>query len=102
MSQANELMAELEDRYYARTDFEHLHPEALPRLERLDHQIATAAYEMDLERGDLDGIAPVPPAPPPEPERLGPELGLGLGGPTSRCGRGSPISPPPVDHRQPS
>jgi hypothetical protein len=81
LPQANERLAELEDRHYARRDFELLHPEALPRLERLDHRIATAAYEMDLERGDLDGIASLPPPPPPQPERLGPELGLGLGGP---------------------
>ncbi len=81
LPQAKERLAELEDRHYARTAFELLHPEALPRLERLDHQIATAAYEMDLERGSLDGIAPVPPPPPREPEPLGPELGLGLGGP---------------------
>ncbi len=36
---------------------------------------------MDLERGDLDGIASLPPPPPPELERLGPELGLNLRGP---------------------
>jgi conjugative relaxase-like TrwC/TraI family protein len=81
LPEANERLAELEDRHYARTAFELLHPEAVPRLERLDHQIVTAAYEMDLERGDLDGIAPGPPPLPPEPERLGPELRLGLGGP---------------------
>ncbi len=81
LPEANERLAELENRHYARTDFELLHPEALPRLERLNHQIATAAFEMDLERGDLDGIASLPPPPPPEPEHLGPELGLGLGGP---------------------
>jgi hypothetical protein len=80
LPEAKQRLAELEDRHYARTAFELLHPEALPRLQRLDHQIATATYEMDLERGDLDGIAPLPPPPPPEPERLGPELGLGLGG----------------------
>jgi hypothetical protein len=81
LPEAMERLAELEERHYARTAFELLHPEALPRLERLDHQVATAAYEMNLERGDLDGIASLPPPPPPEPERLGPELGLGLGGP---------------------
>ncbi len=81
LPEANERLAELENRHYARTHFEDLHPEALPRLVRLDHQITTAAYEMDLDRGELDGTAAVPPPPPPEPERLGPELGLGLGGP---------------------
>jgi hypothetical protein len=81
LPEAKDRLAELEDRYYARTAFELQHPEALPRLERLEHQIATAAYEMDLERGHLDGIVPGPPPLPPEPERLAPELGLGLGGP---------------------
>jgi conjugative relaxase-like TrwC/TraI family protein len=81
LPQAKERLAELEDRHYARTAFDLLHPEALPRLERLDHQVATTAYEMDLQRGDLDGIVPLPPPPRLEPEHLGPELGLGLGGP---------------------
>jgi hypothetical protein len=81
LPEAKERLAELEDRYYARMAFQLLHPEALPRLERLDHQIATASYEMDLQRRHLDGIASLPPPPPPEPARLGRELGLGLGGP---------------------
>jgi hypothetical protein len=34
------------------------HPEALRRLERLDGAIATSAYELDLERQGLDGVAP--------------------------------------------
>ena len=37
------------------------HPEALRRLDRLDEQIATAAWQLDVERQGLDGIRPEPP-----------------------------------------
>lgn len=41
--------------------FELAHPEALRRLDVLDHQIATAAWELDVERQGRDGIRPEPP-----------------------------------------
>ncbi|MGI8808971.1 MAG: hypothetical protein ACR2KK_14250 [Acidimicrobiales bacterium] len=34
------------------------HPEALRRLDRLDHQIADAARDLDIERQGLDGVTP--------------------------------------------
>ena len=39
------------------------HPEALRRLDRLDQQIAVAAWELDVERQGLDGIRPERPHP---------------------------------------
>ena len=40
--------------------FQHEHPEALRRLDVLDEQIATAAWALDIERQELDGIRPEP------------------------------------------
>ena len=45
----------------AHRHFELAHPEALRRLDLLDDQIATAAWELDVERQGLDGIRPEPP-----------------------------------------
>jgi hypothetical protein len=41
--------------------FELAHPETFGRLDFLDHQIATAAWELDVERQGLDGIRAEPP-----------------------------------------
>ena len=41
--------------------FELAHPEALRRLDLLDDRVATAAWELDVERQGLDGIRPEPP-----------------------------------------
>lgn len=58
------------------------HPEAFRRLDRLDQEIAEAAYELDLDRLDLDGIAPTPPLPARrlqwEPARLEEAVDFGL------------------------
>ncbi len=61
LPEAKEHLADLEGRYYANLHFQIKHPEALRRLSALDDQIATAAYELDVERQDLDGIGPRPP-----------------------------------------
>ena len=45
----------------AHRHFELAHPEALRRLDLLDGQIATAAWELEVERQGLDGIRPEPP-----------------------------------------
>jgi len=68
LPEAKKELAELRGQYYGHLHFQIAHPEALRRLERLDNQIATAAWEMDVERQDLDGIAPRRPEPP-EPAR---------------------------------
>ena len=64
--------------------FELAHPEALRRLDFLDDQIATAAWELDVERQDLDGIRPEPPQYRTTDRGLGPQArsldrGLDLG-----------------------
>ena len=46
----------MEGRSSAHLLFSVRHPEALARLNRLDDQIATAAYDLDLERQGLDGV----------------------------------------------
>ena len=49
----------------AHMHFQNIHPEALRRLDRLDREIATAAWEMDVDRQSLDGIpAQYPELPP--------------------------------------
>jgi len=53
---------DLRGRQGAHRQFRLAHPEALRRLELLDDQIATAAWELDIERQGLDGIAPQPPS----------------------------------------
>ena len=59
------MLEELKGRHNGHLHFQIAHPEALRRLERLDGQIATAAWEMDVERQGLDGIAPLRPEPAP-------------------------------------
>jgi len=83
---AKTLLAELDGQYYGHMHFEIAHPEALRRLNRLDHQMAVAEWELDVGRQDLDGIGPKPI---PEPrhergigrgiEREGPELERNIG-----------------------
>ena len=54
-------LADLQGRRDAYMRFQHEHPEALRRLDRLDDQIATAAWDLGVERQGLDGIRPEPP-----------------------------------------
>jgi hypothetical protein len=56
LPEAKRHLAELEGQYYRHLHFQHVHPEALRRLERLDREIAGAAWEMDLDRQGLFGI----------------------------------------------
>jgi len=58
LPEAKELFAELDGQRRGYYHFRSAHPEALRRLEGLDHQIAAAAWELGIERQDLDGIAP--------------------------------------------
>ncbi|MGI8778074.1 MAG: hypothetical protein ACR2LJ_12020 [Acidimicrobiales bacterium] len=60
---ARKTLDELAGRYAGRNHFTVAHPEALRRLDRLDSLIATAAWELDVGRQDLDGIAPQRPQP---------------------------------------
>ncbi len=61
LPEAKRNMADLQGRRNAYTRFQYQHPEALRRLDRLDEQIATAAWALDIERQELDGIRPEPP-----------------------------------------
>ena len=70
LPQATKRLAEIEGQYYGHMQFQNIHPEALRRLDRLDREIATAAWEMDVDRQDLDGI------PAQRPEL--PQVGRGL------------------------
>ncbi len=81
------MLDELQGQYYGHLHFQFAHPEALRRLDRLDGEIATAAWEMDVERQGLDGIAPLRPEPAPRAQGFdrdvpvldrGIDLGLGL------------------------
>jgi hypothetical protein len=58
LPEARKLAAELQGQYAGHLHFQIKHPEALRRLERLDQEIASAAWEMDVGRQDLDGIPP--------------------------------------------
>ncbi len=58
LPEARRNLADLQGRRNAYMRFQHEHPEALRRLDRLDEQIATAAWELDVERQGLDGIRP--------------------------------------------
>ena len=60
LPEAKRNLADLQGRRNAYMRFQHEHPEALRRLDRLDEQIATAAWELDVERQGLDGIRPEP------------------------------------------
>jgi conjugative relaxase-like TrwC/TraI family protein len=64
LPEAKKLLDELEGRHHARRHFEAAHPEALRRLDLLERQMTTAAYDMDVERMGLDGIAPQRPSVP--------------------------------------
>jgi hypothetical protein len=79
LPEAKQALAELEGQSIAHDHFRYAHPEAMRRLERLDREIATAGWEMDLERQGLDGIAPAR-----QEERL--------------WGRGLRRDPPALDH----
>ncbi len=61
LPEAKRSLADLQGRHNAYTRFQYEHPEALRRLDRLDEHIATAAWELGLEREGLDGIRPEPP-----------------------------------------
>jgi len=58
LRKAKKLLAELEGERRNVDRFTDAHPEYLPRLMQLDREISGAAYEMDVERERLDGIAP--------------------------------------------
>jgi hypothetical protein len=64
LPEAREIFAELEGRHTGHLRFSLQHPEALRRLERLDREIESSAFRLDLERQSLDGIPPrLPEAP---------------------------------------
>ena len=58
LPEAERKLAELAGQRDALANFSRAHPEALPRLIQLDRDIDAAAYDMDVEREPLDGIAP--------------------------------------------
>lgn len=58
VAEAKGRFAEFQGSRHAYNHFKHTHPEALRRLDLLDDQIVTAAWEFDVERRGLDGIAP--------------------------------------------
>jgi hypothetical protein len=58
LPEAKRNLADLQGRRNAYMRFQHEHPEALRRLDRLDELIATAAWELDVDRQGLDGIRP--------------------------------------------
>jgi hypothetical protein len=60
LPEAKRDLADLQGRRNAYMRFQYEHPEALRRLDRLDDQIATAAWELDVERQGLDGVRPAP------------------------------------------
>ncbi|MGI8810695.1 MAG: hypothetical protein ACR2KK_23165, partial [Acidimicrobiales bacterium] len=60
LPEAKRNLADLQGRRNAYMRFQYEHPEALRRLDRLDEQIATAAWELGLERQELDGIRAEP------------------------------------------
>ena len=87
LPEAKKVLADLEGRRHASGHFEFEHPEALRRLDRLDGQIAAAAWDLDVERQSLDGVTPQARAAdrqPPWLDRIaatrdrGVDLGLGL------------------------
>ena len=87
LPEAKKVLADLEGRRRASGHFEFEHPEALRRLDRLDGQIAAAAWDLDIERQGLDGVAPQARGAdrqPPWLDRIAPsrdrgvDLGLGL------------------------
>jgi len=58
LPKAERKLAEIEGQRDAAATFHRDHPEAVRRLIGLDREIDAAAYEMDLERQPLDGVAP--------------------------------------------
>jgi conjugative relaxase-like TrwC/TraI family protein len=83
LPEAERVLADLDAQYYAHLHFTIAHPEALHRLERLDHQIAATAYDLGIHREGLDGIAPEPPPVARHPALArdvdAPDRGIGLG-----------------------
>ena len=63
LPEAKKTLDEMRGQFAGHVHFTVAHPEALRRLERLDSQIADAAWELDVERQDLDGIASQRPQP---------------------------------------
>ncbi len=61
LPEAKKTLADLHGRNHAYKRFQYDHPEALRRLDRLDEQIATAAWQLGLERQEIDGIRAEPP-----------------------------------------
>ncbi len=75
LPEAKRLFAELEGQYYGRLHFQIAHPEALRRLDRLEHQLAGAGFVVDIARQGIDGIAAQ------QPEQLRPRPGIERSGP---------------------
>jgi hypothetical protein len=61
LPKAKRNLVDLQGRRNAYMHFQYQHPEALRRLDRLDEQIADAAWALDVERQGVDGIRPEPP-----------------------------------------
>ncbi|MGI8776006.1 MAG: MobF family relaxase [Acidimicrobiales bacterium] len=79
LPEARKTLDELYGQYAGHVHFTVAHPEALRRLDRLDSLIATAAWELDIERQDLDGIAPQRPQGPEQwLEQRAPTLDRGI------------------------
>jgi hypothetical protein len=81
LPEAEKNLADLERQRRAHDHFEHEHPEAYRRLDRLDREIAATGFELDVSREELDGIAPELPEVlhrRPTLEHDEPELDLGL------------------------
>lgn len=70
LPEAKKELAQLEAQREAASKFHSAHPEALHRLMRLGREIDDAAYDMDLGREPLDGIAPARPELPQLDDRI--------------------------------
>jgi conjugative relaxase-like TrwC/TraI family protein len=75
LPEAKRLFAELEGQYYGHLHFQIAHPEALRRLDRLEHELAGAGFQVDVARQGIDGI------PAQRPEQLRPRPGIERSGP---------------------
>ncbi len=79
LPEVKSLLAKLQDQSLAHLRSNLAHPEAFNRLDRLDREIAEAAYELDLNRIPLDGIVPTPPRAPGLERDVDFERGMDLG-----------------------
>jgi len=79
LPEAKKLHDDLHGRYAGHVHYEIAHPEALRRLDLLDVEISTAAWELDLDRQELDGVAAQPPQIQRPGRRVDRDLGLDRG-----------------------